>query len=107
MELIIIGGGPIGIACGLEAKKNGISYLILEKGRMDGADPDLLNQVFDVFVRDFSVYATRLHGKAGNTDAQRALIRELIQAPVADPGQVDRVWNEQIYALAGQYEMAD
>jgi thioredoxin reductase (NADPH) len=32
MELIIIGGGPIGIACGLEAKKNGISYLILEKG---------------------------------------------------------------------------
>lgn len=32
MELIIIGGGPIGIACGLEAKKKGISYLILEKG---------------------------------------------------------------------------
>ena len=32
MELIIIGGGPIGIACGLEAKKNGVSYLILEKG---------------------------------------------------------------------------
>ncbi|TRZ44310.1 YpdA family putative bacillithiol disulfide reductase [Robertkochia solimangrovi] len=31
-ELIIIGGGPIGIACGLEAKKNGIDYLILEKG---------------------------------------------------------------------------
>ena len=32
MELIIIGGGPIGIACGLEAKKSGLSYLILEKG---------------------------------------------------------------------------
>lgn len=32
MELIIIGGGPIGIACGLEAKKKGVSYLILEKG---------------------------------------------------------------------------
>mgnify|MGYP003657532519 FL=1 len=31
-DIIIIGGGPIGIACGLEAKKNGISYLILEKG---------------------------------------------------------------------------
>ncbi len=31
-HLIIIGGGPIGIACGLEAKKNGLSYLILEKG---------------------------------------------------------------------------
>ncbi len=32
LDLVIIGGGPIGIACGLEAKKNGLSYLILEKG---------------------------------------------------------------------------
>lgn len=30
--LIIIGGGPIGIACALEAKKRNIDYLILEKG---------------------------------------------------------------------------
>ena len=33
-ELIIIGGGPIGIACGLEAKKHGLDYLILEKGTL-------------------------------------------------------------------------
>jgi len=31
-DLIIIGGGPIGIACALEAKKNDLSYLIIEKG---------------------------------------------------------------------------
>lgn len=31
-DLLIVGGGPIGIACGLEAKKNGLSYLIIEKG---------------------------------------------------------------------------
>lgn len=31
-ELIIIGGGPIGIACALEAKKAGLSYLVIEKG---------------------------------------------------------------------------
>ncbi len=31
-EVVIIGGGPIGIACGLEAKKQGLSYLIIEKG---------------------------------------------------------------------------
>ena len=30
--LIIIGGGPIGLACAIEAKKAGIDYLILEKG---------------------------------------------------------------------------
>ncbi|NNJ87937.1 MAG: YpdA family putative bacillithiol disulfide reductase [Eudoraea sp.] len=32
LDLIVVGGGPIGIACGLEAKKKGISYLIIEKG---------------------------------------------------------------------------
>ena len=31
-DVVIIGGGPIGIACGLEAKKQGLSYVIIEKG---------------------------------------------------------------------------
>ena len=33
-DLIIVGGGPIGIACALEAKKKDLSYLILEKGTL-------------------------------------------------------------------------
>lgn len=31
-DLIIVGGGPIGLACGIEAKKAGLTYLIIEKG---------------------------------------------------------------------------
>ena len=31
-HIVIIGGGPIGIACALEAKKAGIDYVVLEKG---------------------------------------------------------------------------
>ncbi|MDT0641649.1 YpdA family putative bacillithiol disulfide reductase [Zunongwangia sp. F363] len=31
-DIVIIGGGPIGIACGLEAEKKNLDYLILEKG---------------------------------------------------------------------------
>jgi thioredoxin reductase (NADPH) len=34
LDLIIIGGGPIGLACGLEAKKAGLTYVILEKGAL-------------------------------------------------------------------------
>ena len=30
--MVIVGGGPIGIACGLEAQKKGLTYIILEKG---------------------------------------------------------------------------
>ena len=31
-SLIIVGGGPIGLACALEAKRWGINYIVLEKG---------------------------------------------------------------------------
>jgi len=31
-DILIIGGGPIGLACGIEAKKAGLSYVILERG---------------------------------------------------------------------------
>jgi thioredoxin reductase (NADPH) len=31
-DLIIVGGGPIGLACGIEAKKAGLNYLIIDKG---------------------------------------------------------------------------
>jgi thioredoxin reductase (NADPH) len=32
--IVIIGGGPIGLACGLEAQKAGIGYVIFEKGSL-------------------------------------------------------------------------
>ncbi len=31
-DLVIIGGGPIGLNCAIEAKKAGLNYIILEKG---------------------------------------------------------------------------
>lgn len=32
LDILIIGGGPIGLNCALEARKNNLSYLIIEKG---------------------------------------------------------------------------
>jgi thioredoxin reductase (NADPH) len=32
LDVVIIGGGPIGLACGLEAKSRDLNYVILEKG---------------------------------------------------------------------------
>ncbi|MBX2927259.1 MAG: YpdA family putative bacillithiol disulfide reductase [Saprospiraceae bacterium] len=33
-DIIIVGGGPIGLACGLAAQKAGLQYLIVEKGAL-------------------------------------------------------------------------
>ncbi|QKJ28724.1 YpdA family putative bacillithiol disulfide reductase [Mucilaginibacter mali] len=32
LDILIIGGGPIGLACGLSAQKAGLSFVIIEKG---------------------------------------------------------------------------
>ena len=34
LDLIIIGAGPIGLACGIEAEKQGLDYLIVDKGTL-------------------------------------------------------------------------
>ena len=34
LDVIIIGAGPIGMACGIEAEKKGLSYLIIDKGTL-------------------------------------------------------------------------
>ena len=34
LDVLIIGGGPIGLACGLAAKRAGLTYLIVEKGTL-------------------------------------------------------------------------
>lgn len=48
-DIIIIGAGPIGMACAIEAKKENLSYLIIEKGA-------LVNSLFNypVFMTFFS-----------------------------------------------------
>jgi thioredoxin reductase (NADPH) len=39
-DVVIIGAGPIGMACGIECIKNGLSYIIIEKG-------PLVNSIFN------------------------------------------------------------
>lgn len=34
IDVLIVGGGPIGIACALEAKNKGLSYVVIEKGTL-------------------------------------------------------------------------
>jgi acyl-CoA dehydrogenase len=78
--------------------------LILEQALLTGLDLDLVDQVFDVLVRDFSAYAVDLHGKASSTAAQQAWALENVRKPAAGTGRYDRVW-KQVRDLSGTYEM--
>ncbi|MFI5121567.1 MAG: acyl-CoA dehydrogenase [Vicinamibacteria bacterium] len=78
--------------------------LICEQAALERLDPETLDQIFDVLVRDFSAYAVALHGRASSTEAQQAWALEHVRKPVVDEGRFERVW-EQVRALAGAYEM--
>jgi acyl-CoA dehydrogenase len=79
--------------------------LIIEETLLTGADPDILDQIFDVMIRDFSAFALQLYSKPGATDAQTALCLKMIRKPAADPRRFDKMWNDCIYALKDAYEM--
>ncbi len=64
----------------------------------------MLDQIFDVLIRDFSAYAVQLHGKTSATPAQADWARAAITRPVTDGERFDSVF-ATVRALAGPYEM--
>jgi acyl-CoA dehydrogenase len=79
-------------------------HLILERAQQTELDTDMLDQIFDVFVRDWSAYAIALHGKASSTEKQQGWALDAVSKPVVDDARAERVF-ERVRALAGAYEM--
>ena len=73
---------------------------------MDIGD-DLIDQIFDVMIRDFSGFAVEIHTKPSSTDKQKQLALLMINAPVPDPERFVRIWEKDVYALKDQYKMRD
>jgi acyl-CoA dehydrogenase len=78
--------------------------LILEQANLLGLDADLVDQIFDFQIRDFSAHAIALHGKPSSSSAQQEWALCAVRKPVVDKARFDRVW-EQVKAYDGAYEM--
>jgi len=79
--------------------------LIIESAAIENIDKELLNQIFDVFVRDFSKYAVDIHGKPTATRAQKDQALKMIKSPVVDNDQFARVLEKHVYSLVDAYQM--
>ncbi|WP_280384617.1 acyl-CoA dehydrogenase family protein [Nocardia wallacei] len=80
------------------------AQLILEQAALEGTEEVVLDQIFDVFVREFSGHATTLHCKPAATKAQQTRALDLVRRPAADPARFEAVVR-QARALAGTYAM--
>ena len=81
------------------------AQLLLENAEIYEIDRDLVDQIFDVLVRDFSRFAVQLHGKPGSSEPQMRHCLRMIRKPVAAPTRTDRVWHTHVHALRDEYQM--
>ncbi len=81
------------------------AQLVLENAEIYAIDRDLVDQIFDVLVRDFSKFALGLHSKPATTPEQAEHCLRMLRRPVSDEARYTRVYQEQVLPLAGAYEM--
>ncbi|MCP3926548.1 MAG: acyl-CoA dehydrogenase [Desulfobacterales bacterium] len=81
------------------------AQLVVESAKMEGIDDDVLDSIFDVFVRDMSKYALDLAMKPSSTEKQQEICKNMCMKPVVDLEKYDRVINDHIYSLVDSYVM--
>jgi acyl-CoA dehydrogenase len=79
--------------------------LILENARIYDVSADVVDQIFDCFVRDFSKSALQLYSKPGCSAEQGTYCLKMIRKPAVDDERYERVWRDHVHALKGAYEM--
>ena len=79
--------------------------LIIEKFQLDNFDADILDQIFDCMIRDFSRYALNLYSKTNITAPQKYFCKRMIRKPDKNTDRSKRVLQNHIYSLKDQYEM--
>ena len=80
------------------------SQLILEQAKIEGTSDDVLDAIFEVFVRDFSAYALGVFAKSSSTQAQQDWALSVLRKPVIDEARSGRIF-EEVIGYVGTYEM--
>ncbi len=79
--------------------------LILENRSIYDVDDDLIDQIFDFMVRDFSKFSLQIYGKPITNEKQQETCLKMIKRPVVDNERYERVLNNHVYAQKDTYEM--
>ncbi len=79
--------------------------LILENAKIYDIEDDLVDQIFDFMVRDFSNFALELLGKQSATKEQVDYSMKIIRKPVVNEARYQNIWQNHVHALKDMYEM--
>jgi acyl-CoA dehydrogenase len=79
--------------------------LALEEAKLQGLEHDLIDQIFDFMVRDFSRFAVELYGKPSSNEKQMEYLLRMIRKPVVDQQRYENIWTGHVHALRDAYVM--
>ena len=79
--------------------------LILENAAIYAVNEQLIDQIFNFMVRDFSKFALELYSKRGTSKAQANLLQNFFFRPAEDEEGFKRFFAGQILTLKDTYEM--
>ncbi len=78
--------------------------LILENAALLNVSDDMVDQIFDLLIKDFSKFALEIYGKPSTTEKQMEYFMKMIRKPSINLERNNRIWNEVI-ALKDTYTM--
>ncbi len=79
--------------------------LILENAAIHAVEDNVVDQIFDFMVRDFSKYALQLYAKPASTPVQMELCLKMIRKSAPSSERFNAVWAKYVYPLKDAYEM--
>ncbi|RLE28745.1 MAG: acyl-CoA dehydrogenase [Acidobacteria bacterium] len=80
--------------------------LILESAKLQDVDNQLLDQIFDFMVRDFSLHALNLYSTTSTTSEQADHCLKMIHRPAIDESRFTSVWERFVLVQKDAYEMS-
>ncbi len=79
--------------------------LILENKDIFEVEDDLIEEIFDFMIRDFSRFALNIHTKPSSSEKQKELSMAMIKAPIPNEQRFNKIWETYAFAMKGQYTM--
>ncbi|MBF0411706.1 MAG: acyl-CoA dehydrogenase [Desulfamplus sp.] len=79
--------------------------LIIENAVLREVDNDILDQIFDCMIRDFSKYALQLYSKSSSNEKQMEFALKMIKKPQLNQERFQRVWENYVLSLKNTYNM--
>ncbi|XEO75958.1 hypothetical protein WKT22_00979 [Candidatus Lokiarchaeum ossiferum] len=79
--------------------------LIIENAKIYAIEDDLLDQIFDFIVRDFSKFSLQLYSKPQATGLQRWFSKRMLKKPKVNKPRFEKIWKDHVFKLKDLYEM--